>query len=70
MQIEVVLNQAEPSAGFKSARAAPPEFCAARACSLATLTRVRSLVTQVGCDLNNDNKITKVKPGSARAGIW
>ena len=38
--------------------------------SLATLTRVRS-ATQVGCDLNNDNKITKVKPGSAaaRAGI-
>ena len=40
-------------------------------CSRATLTRVRSLATQVGCDLNNDNKITKVKPGSAaaRAGI-
>ena len=38
---------------------------------LATLTCVRSLATQVGCDLNNDNKITKVKPGSAaaRAGI-
>ena len=50
------------------ARALSPH---SRACSLATLTRVRSLATQVGCDLNNDNKITKVKPASAaaRAGI-
>ena len=43
----------------------------ARALSRHTDARACSLATQVGCDLNNDNKITKVKPGSAaaRAGI-
>ena len=79
MQIEVVLNQAEQSAGFKVRARRTARIAHARACSLATLTHVRSsphspacaLATQVGCDLNNDNKITKVKPGSAaaRAGI-
>ena len=80
MQIEVVLNQAEQSAGFKvrvaprrpnlapRARALSPH---SRACALSPHSRARSLTPQVGCDLNNDNKITKVKPGSAaaRAGI-
>ena len=79
MQIEVVLNQAEQSAGFKvRARRAARILRRARVLSRHTHPRALSphspacaLATQVGCDLNNDNKITKVKPGSAaaRAGI-
>ena len=47
-----------------------PNF-APRARALSPHSPACALATQVGCDLNNDNKITKVKPGSAaaRAGI-
>lgn len=50
------------------ARALSPH---SRARALSPHSPACALATQVGCDLNNDNKITKVKPGSAaaRAGI-